>query len=342
MTRSMAKLLVISNGGVQEVQLGQELTIGRAYSNLLRLDGDEVSRVHAIIYRRENDYLLRDLDSKNGVWLNGQRVSVSLVVPGDEIQIGNYLLVFDPPPSFDVAEFMRRHKIEGSAPAVNLSPQPTPIAASESPSREDTGDRFDTSLHFVPPELEQVFFPLSEIESQTQTDALPMSANFQIDLVRALRCLTPGEDDSPPHGTILYKQVLRGALAATKADRGVLVLREPEAEALTLGAILPRDRDVSVNRVVLRAVLREHCAVLCNDALNDPRFQKTETVHKEKITSLIAHPLMRGKIAVGLLYLDTQERPHMFRRDHLQILHFLARIAVLAMDHRHMDLPKGK
>ncbi len=110
-TASMRRLLVIANGSVQETEVGQELTIGRAYTNLLRIDGEEVSRVHAILYKRDQDYLIRDLDSKNGVFVNGQRVTSSLVVPGDEIQIGNAILLFDPPPDFDVAAFLKQRQL---------------------------------------------------------------------------------------------------------------------------------------------------------------------------------------------------------------------------------------
>ena len=63
---AMTKLLLIDSSKIQEVQMGQEITIGRAYSNLLRLEGEEVSRVHSILYRRGSEYVLRDLDSKNG------------------------------------------------------------------------------------------------------------------------------------------------------------------------------------------------------------------------------------------------------------------------------------
>jgi pSer/pThr/pTyr-binding forkhead associated (FHA) protein len=335
---AMRKLLVISNGSVREAEVGQELTIGRAYTNLLRLDGEEVSRVHAILYRRDDDYLVRDLDSKNGVFLNGQRVTSSLVVPGDEIQIGNHILLFDPPADFDLAEFLKERKLAPAQVAEEkhsaAAPPPRSAAAkvARAAKEDQTDERFETSVHFVPQELPQVFWELSEIEELSRTDALAPSGVFTTELVRALRALTaPAATDKPAEEGELFQRVLQGAIAATHADRGVVVLREPQGDALRLAAIFPRDRDVSVTRVVLRAVLREQHAVLCNDAKGDPRFQQTETVLRENITSLLGFPLIKREHPVGLIYVDTQGRPNAFRREHLIILNFLARICVLAM-----------
>lgn len=330
----MRKLLVISSGGVREAELGQEMTIGRAYTNLLRLEGEEVSRVHAILYKRDEDYLIRDLDSKNGVFLNGQRVTSSLVVPGDEIQIGNYILVFDPPDGFDLAAFLKQHSIEPSPEEKGGEKEPKKPSHVSVPvmrREDDTDERFETSIHFVPQTLTQVFYELAEVEELSQTDALPPSGVFATELVRALRSLTshPGENGEEND---LLQRVLNAAVSATHADRGVLVLRDGQGDALRLGAIFPRDRDVSVTRVVLRAVLREQRAVLCNDAKNDPRFQQTDTVQRENITSLIGFPLVSKGQTIGLLYVDTQGRPNAFRREHLVIVHFLARICTLAMN----------
>lgn len=334
----MRKLLVISHGSVQEAELGQELTIGRAYTNLLRLEGEEVSRVHAIIYKRDQDYLIRDLDSKNGIYLNGQRVTSSIIVSGDEIQIGNYILLFDPPEDFDLASFLKQRALapaeKEAQPAVR-TPEHVPNVTKD----EETNDRFETSIHFVPQNLPQVFYDLTEIEELSQTDASPLSGTFTTELVRALRTLTSAGYDRLDESE-RFQRILEALISATHADRGVLVLRESNSEALKLGAIWPRDRDVSVTRVVLRAVLRERQAVLCNEAKSDPRFQQTETIQRENIGSLLALPLVANDAVIGLIYVDTQGRNHAFRREHLIIAHCLAKMCVMMM--AAAELPQAK
>ncbi len=326
----MRRLLVIANGSVQETEVGQELTIGRAYTNLLRIDGEEVSRVHAILYKRDQDYLIRDLDSKNGVFVNGQRVTSSLVVPGDEIQIGNAILLFDPPPDFDVAAFLKQRQLvpkEEVAPAKRVSSEKIRKVGRS----EDTNERFETSIHFVPQGLPQVFWELSEIDELSHSDAFSPSGVFTTELLRALRTLTARDGTGKHDENELAQRVLMAAISATHADRGVLVLREGSGDTLRLGAIYPRDRDVSVTRVVLRATLREMRVVLCNDAQADPRFNQTETIRRENISSLLGFPLVADGRSIGLLYVDTQGRPNAFRREHQVIFYFLARIYLLAL-----------
>jgi hypothetical protein len=265
---------------------------------------------------------VRDLDSKNGVLLNGQKTTTSLVVPGDEVQIGNYVLLFDPPDTFDVAGFLNKHNIH----------EPVISAAAAPVSDDDTGNRLDTSIHFVPESLSQVFFTTAEVEGLSESDCIPLSGQFLSELIRSLRQLTtpvPGDNNDEESG--VHQLFLRAAVLALGADRGVIVLKDEGGEALRLGAIMPKDKDVSVNRVVLRSVLREHKGVLCNDAMHDERFLKTETVKKEKIGSLIAYPLVQGESVIGLIYADAQERANAFRREHLLTLHFFSRILLICL-----------
>src|SRR5215211_4397349 len=68
----------------------ERITIGRAPDNMLSL-GDEARRVsshHAEVILRGDTYLLRDLGSTNGTMINGRRIIVSELRPGDLIEFG--------------------------------------------------------------------------------------------------------------------------------------------------------------------------------------------------------------------------------------------------------------
>lgn len=86
-------------GGNSEIPLVDDVTtLGRAPSCQVIIDNDFASRRHAQIIRRDDSYWLRDLDSKNGILLDGQRVTVeSLLVDGAEIRIGEALFYFVDP-----------------------------------------------------------------------------------------------------------------------------------------------------------------------------------------------------------------------------------------------------
>ena len=69
------------------------IPIGR--EGALRLDNPQVSRRHAEIRAESGGHVLRDLGSTNGTFVNGERISVRPLRPGDVIQIGPYKLVYD-------------------------------------------------------------------------------------------------------------------------------------------------------------------------------------------------------------------------------------------------------
>ncbi|MBL0215325.1 MAG: FHA domain-containing protein [Myxococcales bacterium] len=73
---------------------GKSLEIGRAQSGL-SLTSADVSRRHARIHREPDGYVLEDLDSANGTYLNGERVTgPARLRIGDRVQVGRTVLVF--------------------------------------------------------------------------------------------------------------------------------------------------------------------------------------------------------------------------------------------------------
>ena len=71
-----AHLLLASNGCRFSLADGQSWAIGRGDGCAVLLDSRSVSRLHALIQRRETgDFSLVDLGSRNGSFVNGTRVS---------------------------------------------------------------------------------------------------------------------------------------------------------------------------------------------------------------------------------------------------------------------------
>jgi pSer/pThr/pTyr-binding forkhead associated (FHA) protein len=73
--------------------LGNEVTLGRAAGCQVTLDDNYVSQLHARVFSRDGRYLVEDLGSTNGTYLNRQKVSGPMSIdPGDRLQIGNTVL----------------------------------------------------------------------------------------------------------------------------------------------------------------------------------------------------------------------------------------------------------
>ena len=68
-----------------------ELVLGRSADSDVRLEGDKVSRRHVTIRREGTDYLIRDLDSRNGLFVDGTRVAKIELELGSLIRIGEWL-----------------------------------------------------------------------------------------------------------------------------------------------------------------------------------------------------------------------------------------------------------
>ena len=76
-----------------EYSLGEELTVGRAAGCQVRLDDTFVSQLHARVFRREGKYLVEDLGSTNGTFLNERKVAGPMTMAaGDYLQIGSIVL----------------------------------------------------------------------------------------------------------------------------------------------------------------------------------------------------------------------------------------------------------
>lgn len=88
--------LVIINGEETGTafMLKSTTSMGRAESNTVPLKDAKISRQHAQIQKQGNEYVIVDLNSSNGTYVNGQRIEEHVLSNGDEIQIGDFILQF--------------------------------------------------------------------------------------------------------------------------------------------------------------------------------------------------------------------------------------------------------
>ncbi len=69
-------------------------TAGRHPDSDIFLDDITVSRRHAEVIRTADGYLVRDVGSLNGTYVNRERIDESDLASGDEVQVGKFKLVF--------------------------------------------------------------------------------------------------------------------------------------------------------------------------------------------------------------------------------------------------------
>ena len=86
----MAKLVVLSagmTGRTQELKV-DKTTIGRLEDNTFQIAEASVSSHHCEVLLRGNDVVVRDLNSTNGTFINGEKVTEKAIKPGQILRLG--------------------------------------------------------------------------------------------------------------------------------------------------------------------------------------------------------------------------------------------------------------
>ena len=119
----MARLILESGGGRREIRISGPVTIGRSPSATFALDDKTLSREHTQVYGQGGRFFVKDLDSKNGTYLNGQLLrQAEALKNGDRIRVGpsvTLLVAFDPQ----------------DQPAAKAAPPPPARSAARPPTR---------------------------------------------------------------------------------------------------------------------------------------------------------------------------------------------------------------
>lgn len=297
-----------------------EATIGRAAQNDIRLRDTEVSRRHARIFRRDGEFVIEDLRSSNGTYVNGARVDRRVLKDGDEIQMGCSTL----------AVAVRAENASSEMAAASVDLLDSEIASDASQIVGKVTSTADASI---------LAGPSTETASLAQ-----MLTNLQVlyQITEAAVSPSVGLDQ-------LLNRVLDVALDVVGADRGCVLLRRPDSGELHPQAFRDRRSErgggrMPVSRSIVQYVLKTREGVLTRDAPADSRFGTSGSILQAGIREAMCVP-MQGRYELnGVIYLDTTsprgERGTVrsakrFDEEKLRLLVAIARQAALAIeDHR--------
>ena len=110
----MARLILATAEGQQGIELRPINSLGRHPNNSIQLLDKIVSKEHCILEQRDGQFILRDLGSLNGTYVNGERVrGEQLLRHGDEIALGSTRARYD----------------DGTQPLPPTAPLPMAVAA---------------------------------------------------------------------------------------------------------------------------------------------------------------------------------------------------------------------
>jgi Nif-specific regulatory protein len=289
-----------------------EVSIGRDPSNHISLLDSLVSRRHCVIRKESDKFRLVDLESRNNTFVSGVPVRERALVAGDQIRVGNSVLVFQSP--------------EGDSSRANVGLQldatPVPGAATVILRKED-------ALYLQAPRLEGL-----PTTARTVRDL-----NLLLDFSRTL--------NSVRGLASLQEKALDAVLAAVPADRAAILLTEDGTEGFS--SITGRDRRLGPNQpihasqTILNNVLKENVAVLSSDVESDDAYREAESLLERRVHSVMAVPLeVRGSV-LGVMYLEASSPGSRFDSDLLQLVTTLGNITALAIENaRYLERLDGE
>ena len=128
----MPRLIILAkNSSVRQVNIaGPVTTIGRADSNKVCIDSERVSRHHVAIEQVGGRFVLTDMGSRNGTYVNHKKVHTLMLANGDEITVGDCQI-----------RFLHRARPVSTAAALRLLTIPAGLEQMSACSRPAAGAR---------------------------------------------------------------------------------------------------------------------------------------------------------------------------------------------------------
>ena len=286
-----------------------ELSIGRLSSNHVHVTDIAVSRRHCAIRGEDGQFKIRDLESRNGSFVNAVPVKERLLEHGDRIEVGGSLFVF---------------LVEEGEPPVPSTP--VFFADSEVLATPIVQLRREDALYWLADEAD-THSPLQSARKARDLDLL-------LRISRTVNSIHKLED--------LQRRLLELVFEVIPAERGAILMvsEDPNTFSSVFGwdKTPGSERPVQVSRTVIRQVLQERQGMLSNDVLNNKDFGESESLVASRISSVLVVPVLLFQKLLGAIYLDTCNPKTPFDREHLQLLTGIAAIAAVALENaRHME-----
>ncbi len=301
-------------------ELGTEpLEIGRGIGTDIRLLDTEVSRLHATIHRSDDGFCIRDRNSSNGTFVNGEAVRARELNGGDQIQIGRTVLLF----STD----SQSGDHDSAADMIHLV------------GRQEADDR-SSIVDEVAPDAGRTYLtepPVHERDRVAQT-----LANLQALYRVSEEAVRPAVSSDQ-----LLKRILDLTIDAVGADRGCILVSEDGSQDVAPRVFTNRrganeSARMPVSRSIVAYVLEKGQGVRTSDARSDERFEPGQSIFQAGIREAMCVPIYGHLELMGVIYVDITTPPervlveqghaHKFSEDQLRLLVAIGRQAALAIE----------
>jgi sigma-B regulation protein RsbU (phosphoserine phosphatase) len=277
----------------RRVPVGEGLTIGRGAQCSLVIRDSAASRQHLEIKGTGSGYTCRDLGSRNGTLVNGERIETCELVDGDKIRIGETVLNFE----------------VGDAKAAGVPEKTMFLQTVLDPSgREQKLPPSSLSQDF----LEAAYTLMNAMASNfNPCELVDIILRTTMDAIRAHRgaVLFAGPDD----------QLLPCAVCG-------------KVHTILDGAAVPATVDeIEISETVARRVLHDEQNVLFQSGWSHSTIDPTVSMAALNLTSILCVPIRTQDSISGILYIDTNIVDHVYTQDDLLLAAAAGNSAGLAL-----------
>jgi len=279
---------------------GTEVPVGRDPSNLLAISDPSLSRKHCVVTREGERYSIRDLDSRNGTFVNGIAVKQSYLQHGDQISAGDSVFLF-------------LLQEEGEAPASGV------VEFEDSLTHATSQLRPQDVLYLQPDRI------LSELPAASR---LGRNLAALLKVSRVVHAIRDFEE--------LQAKILTLIFEVAPAERGAILLDPKSPEQFS--SVFARHRQaaisqpVRVSRTITRRVVEQGVAILGADVPGSGGLKSVDSLVNSNVRSLLCVPLMLFEKVIGCIYLDTTSAAGRFDEEHMQLIAGIASISSVALD----------
>jgi len=287
-------------GAVFDLAEGR-VTIGRDSSNEIWAADSFLSRRHCTLQSTGTEFNIQDLGSHNGTRVNGIPVKEQRLAHGDQISVGDSLLVFftdegDPAHTTNPFEF------------------------------EDTAE-----FRGFPVELRQE--GAIYLEPEKLFAGFPETARTARDLNALLRLAT--KIGGIRSREALQWQLLGFIFEVVPAERGAVIFFDPSGEISSTAAwdrVRGPQHVVPINHNLVERVFRERAAFLEGGLVDSAGRRDQDKTARLPGRSVLCVPLLGSQKALGAIYLEGTSSTEQLDKNHMQVASAVAGIAALALD----------
>lgn len=287
--------------------------IGRS-SEHIQLSDHGTSRRHAEIYPENGHWVLLDLGSSNGTYLNGQRIFAPAHLKyGDQIKVGSTLLVFTG--QEEVRTFTGAQSIRD---LVDLAPE-NPSGGSSILAAVNASE---DSIILQPPETADAVAAWNVVYKIAEA----VSANDNVESF-----LERVADIIFEHLSVDHLIMMTAAPDLDHLEPRIVRCRTSEPEA--------RPRIVT-SRTIINHVVNHRDGVLCANALTDDRFPSADnhdSLHELGPRSIICVPILARDRILGVIHLDCAMARHTYTPEQLRLAVAIGRLSGMAIENARLQ-----